>query len=120
MLLIAAALLAAVILLILFVPVRYEFCGCIDDPEGRDAPDTDALLQGASFSFHFSWLLHLVRGGISWPQEHAFLVKIGFITPDLSKFPVKSRKEDEKDSGGKSPKRAHRGSIKETLRRVRT
>ncbi len=69
-LLIVLVVLAAVLLVILFVPVRYRLNGRITDPENRDEPlNMEMLLQRTTADFSFSWLIHLVRGGISYPQK---------------------------------------------------
>ena len=58
--------------LILFVPVRYRAEGSIDDREGGESFDPERVKKASRAELHISWLLHILRIRISFPDgiEH--------------------------------------------------
>lgn len=93
-------------LLLLFVPIRYEASGTIDDPEGHDNTDCyneEFLHQNVKGQVRFSWLLHLISGGISWPEQPVFIIRILFWKINVTEQIRKSRrKKAQKKAGGRS------------------
>ena len=112
--------LLALLLIILFVPLRYRakaVIGRIDldklselSDEGS-GDDTDHGLEEAASNdpkryvldkidckASFSWLLHLVRGGIGYPRIPAFWLKVLFfkILPKSEEKEAKERGKDKK------------------------
>ncbi len=61
-----------ILLLVLFVPIRYRLEA--DIPEISE--ESGRTIKDASGSFKFSWLLHILNGGIEYPGELAFKVRI--------------------------------------------
>ena len=60
--------------LFLFVPLRYRL-------EGHFYPeDTEPQENGSFLHVSFSWLFHLIRGGISLPGESLFTIRVAFWT----------------------------------------
>lgn len=103
-------------LVVLFVPIHYEACGRIEDPEGREELDPGALKDSTTLSFRFSWLLHIVQGDIRWPGDPLFSLRILWIQIDVSALVERlSDKQTEKDKDEKraAPKERRRGSIKD-------
>lgn len=95
------------LLLILFVPVRYHADLNLpqkDLSEGIDEHFTEGLTADAGFSF----LLHLVRGRITYPQSPQFTVKILFFTL----FPRKEKSAGKEEPAGeeKAEKKENRKS----------
>lgn len=85
-----------VILLILFVPICYTADGQVDDPEAHaEQEDPEAFKKRASGRFHFSWLFSFLSGGISWPDQPAFMIRILFWKIDVGEQIRKSRKKKE-------------------------
>ena len=109
-LLIVLVVLAAVLLVILFVPVRYRLNGRITDPENRDEPlNMEMLLQRTTADFSFFWLIHLVRGGISYPQKPKFTVKILWFTVFGAQNRGGKKTDGEKTGNGDNKKhRSHK------------
>lgn len=95
-LLVALLVILILIAFILFVPIRYGGSGRIIDPEGnREMFDTEYLKAHSAGEFHFSWLLHLVSGKISVPDEPRFLIRAAFWKFDL--LDVLKRAGDKKE-----------------------
>ncbi|MDO4284335.1 MAG: hypothetical protein Q4C60_03275 [Eubacteriales bacterium] len=66
----------AAVLLVLFVPIRYRLSGATNDPERREEFAFDSLPQTVTAQGHVSWLLHLVNGHISYPEDPEFTLRI--------------------------------------------
>ncbi|MCI2048449.1 MAG: hypothetical protein LKJ76_01875 [Lachnospiraceae bacterium] len=98
---------AALLLLVLFVPVRYAAAGKETDNTPRENFDIQALKDHASGSFAFSWLLHLVRGGISWPDDPHFRVKVLFFQVFCSNGEKTGKKQPEKNRKNRRKKKKH-------------
>ena len=116
-LLVLFSLLLLIVLVVLFVPIHYEACGHIEDPEGREELDIDALKESTTLSFRFSWLLHIVQGDLRWPGEPLFSLRILWISIDVSALAERMTDkwtEKEKDKKQAAPKERRRGSIKDT------
>ena len=64
-LLILAGLLLIIMLLVLFVPIRYSFSGSIDDPEGSSEVLHLDLKKDVAFEGSVRWLLGVFYGGLS-------------------------------------------------------
>ena len=60
--------------LFLFVPLRYRLEGHVD-PEDPEPQENRYFLHVS-----FSWLFHLIRGGISLPSEGSFTIRVAFWT----------------------------------------
>ncbi len=94
-LLIILAVLLVLLLLVLFVPIFYRIDAHVpetDLDEGFDVQKVDAAVK-------FSWLLFVIRGGISFPKENEFTVRaFGFKVLPKKEKPEKEEKE-EKDTG---------------------
>ena len=74
------------ILLVLFVPVRYKADVDIPETELDNGFDVEKIQIKAGFS----WLLHLLTGGIDYPASKEFTVKVFGIRV----FPRKNKEED--------------------------
>ena len=101
-LLVILLIIIALLLIVLFVPIRYKAHAVIDhcdlDDENLDFKEKVSAEAG------FTWLLHLVRGGIGYPENKEFWVKVLFfkILPKSEdakkKKEEKQRKKDRKNS----------------------
>lgn len=87
------AIVAALLLIVLFVPVCYRFAGTSEDPEPHEDPDLDKVKENLSGYFSFSWLFGFVRGGISYPDDPAFKVRILWFTVTGRNKPEKKKKK---------------------------
>ena len=76
------------LLLVLFVPIRYAVDAAIAETDLEK--DKDKLKDNISGTARFSWLLHFISGGISYPDEMEFKVKVLCFTL----FPPKKKKSD--------------------------
>lgn len=73
------------VLLILFCPIHYHVQAVLNDPEGSSRkPDKDTIQQNLTGMVHFHWLLHIVRGGISYPDEKEFIIHILFFRLNIT------------------------------------
>ena len=101
-LLVILLIIIALLLIVLFVPIRYKAHAvvghCDLDDESLDFKEKVSAEAG------FTWLLHLVRGGIGYPENKEFWVKVLFfkILPKSEdakkKKEEKQRKKDRKNS----------------------
>ncbi|MBP3280260.1 MAG: DUF2953 domain-containing protein [Butyrivibrio sp.] len=93
-LLIILAALLVILLLVLFVPVFYRLDAHVpetDLDEGFDVQKVDAAVK-------FSWLLFVIRGGISFPKEKEFTVRVfGFKVLPKKEKPEKEDGKEEKE-----------------------
>lgn len=64
--------------LVLFVPFHYDVHASLPEKD-LSAEGTD-LTEGLFASAGFHWLLHLVRGGISYPEHMSLTLKVLFFT----------------------------------------
>ena len=88
-LLVILAVILVLILLVLFVPIFYRVDAHVPETEldhGFDVQKVDASVK-------FSWLLFVIRGGISFPRDKEFTLRV---------FGVKILPKKEKDSKEKS------------------
>lgn len=96
-LLVILALLILILLLVLFVPVRYRASLYIPETE----LDKDFDVQKIEFTGRFSWLLHILSGGIDYPKDGSFYVKVFgikiFPGKDKGKEQIADKKDIEKD-----------------------
>lgn len=103
-----------VILFLLLAPIRYQAEGSIEDPNGRDEVDFTYWKEHASVQFHFYFPFHIIQGGISWPENSEFFIKILFIPISISRLVTflseKSQKTKEENKE-QSPKRSLRVTI---------
>jgi len=83
----------ALLLIILFVPIRYRAHATIErtDLSDENVDFKDKIKADAGFN----WLLHLVRGGIGYPENTSFYLKVLFFTI-LPRSEEKKRKAEEK------------------------
>ena len=97
-LLIILAVLLVIILLVLFVPIFYRLDAHVpetDLDEGFDVQKVDATVR-------FSWLLFVIRGGISFPKENKFTVRVfGLKVLPKKEKPEKEGKEAKNKDAGK-------------------
>lgn len=82
--------------LVLFVPIRYRLDGDIPETELENGFDPKSIFA----RFRFSWLLHIISGGITYPDQMEFEVKIfGIrILPKKEKGNKKDSKSDKNDA----------------------
>ncbi len=83
------AFLLLVLIFVLFVPVRYKADAVITETDIEK--DASEILENLSANASFSWLLHIVSGGISYPESKEFTLKVLCFTI----FPPKNKKNDE-------------------------
>ncbi|WP_026509263.1 DUF2953 domain-containing protein [Butyrivibrio sp. LC3010] len=83
------ALTLLIILLILFVPVRYKVDALIQETDLEK--DADKLKDNISACASFSWLLHFISGGISYPESKEFYIKVLC----FKVYPPKNKKNDD-------------------------
>lgn len=86
------ALVLLLIILILFVPIRYKADAVLKESDPTDG--TSNMLENLHAKASFSWLLHLVRGGISYPESKEFKIKVLCFTVFS---PKKNKDEDLSD-----------------------
>ena len=103
-LLIILAVLLVIILLVLFVPIFYRLDAHVpetDLDEGFDVQKVDAAVK-------FSWLLFVIRGGISFPKENEFTVRVfGFkVLPKKEKAEKEENKKSKEEDAEKEEKQA--------------
>ncbi len=95
-LLIILAVILFLLLLVLFVPIFYRLDAHVpetDLDEGFDIQRVDASVK-------FSWLLFVIRGGISFPKEHEFNLRVF----GIRLLPKKEKPDEEtEDKEGKEP-----------------
>lgn len=82
------------LVLILLVPVHYRMEGSLFPKE------TEPQENRFSFRISFHWLFYLIRGGISFPGETAFTIRLAFWTL----LPGKDKKSGQKAGGVKKKK----------------
>lgn len=101
-LLVILALIIVLLLLVLFVPIRYRLDANVPRTDPDEGFDVNTIMAKASFS----WLLHILSGGISFPEDKQFTVKVFGIKvfPGKKKNDAKNKKAEEKneDDAGKS------------------
>lgn len=103
-LLVILLIIIALLLIVLFVPIRYKAHGTIEhcdlDDENLDFKEKIKADAG------FTWLLHLVRGGIGYPENKEFWLKVLFFKI-LPKSEDAKRKKEEKQIK-KDRKKSHK------------
>ena len=103
-LLVILLIIIALLLIVLFVPIRYKAHGTIEhcdlDDENLDFKEKIKADAG------FTWLLHLVRGGIGYPEHKEFWLKVLFFKI-LPKSEDAKRKKEEKQIK-KDRKKSHK------------
>lgn len=126
-LLIILAVLLVLVLLVLFVPIFYRLDAYVpetDLDEGFDVQKVNAAVK-------FSWLLFVIRGGISFPKENEFTVRVfGFKVLPKKEKPEKeengktkekdtdkeeNKKEDKPDSSKKDEGKLETESLQDKL-----
>ena len=93
-LLVILALVLLILILVLFVPIRYKLDGTIPETDLEQGFDLEKIIGSASFS----WLLHFISGGIQYPENKEFTVRIMGIK-------ILPRKEKNKDKDKEKKKR---------------
>ena len=91
------------LVLVLFVPVRYRIDGTVPKTmldDGFDKNDTDLKIK-------FHWLLHILSGRYEYPADDAFTVRIF----GIKVYPRKEKAD--KDSEEKNEKKSHKKSREE-------
>ena len=88
-LLVILGVLLLVLLLVLFVPVRYKVDAVVEETDLLK--DKDKLKDNITASASFSWLLHFISGGIAYPENLEFKVKVLCFTL----FPSKNKENDD-------------------------
>lgn len=94
--LVILAVLLVLILLVLFVPVRYRASIYIPETEYDKGSDVNKIV----FSAGFSWLLHILSGGIDFPEDKQFYIKLF----GIKVFPKKEKPEKKKKDKDKNDK----------------
>lgn len=89
-------LLIFLLLLVLFVPVRYRLDGNIP----RMNPDEGFDVEKINVNASFSWLLHIISGGISYPENKEFQIRVFGIK--VYPFKEKKNKSDKKSDDKKT------------------
>lgn len=101
------------LLLILFVPVRYAMDGSEADGTPREEFSPQDLKEHLSGAFRFSWLLHLIRGGIRYPEDPQFSVYVLFFRVFRTHFGEPADKHRRKKKRkGKRGARGKKGRIR--------
>ncbi|WP_130837911.1 hypothetical protein [Lachnoclostridium sp. Marseille-P6806] len=118
--------LMALLLLALFLPIRYEIRGIVEDPEPHEELQTARLRERLSFRLRFSWLFRFVSGGISYPGDPELRVRVLGITVSRTRWskeqnlnkeqkPDKAQKPDKEAAPARGPgRRGEAGSVRET------
>ncbi|ADL34379.1 hypothetical protein bpr_I1642 [Butyrivibrio proteoclasticus B316] len=101
-LLVILALVLLILILVLFVPIRYKLDGTIPETDLEQGFDLEKIIGSASFS----WLLHFISGGIQYPENKEFTVRIMGIK-------ILPRKEKNKDKEKKKRKKEKSDSVNE-------
>lgn len=101
-LLVILALVLLILILVLFVPIRYKLDGTIPETDLEQGFDLEKIIGTASFS----WLLHFISGGIQYPENKEFTVRIMGIK-------ILPRKEKNKDKEKKKRKKEKSDSVNE-------
>ncbi len=83
------------LLLILFVPIRYRMDAAVPETDLEEGFDSEKV----NVSARFSWLLFVLRGGISFPKDKAFTVRVFGI-----KILPKKKKEGAEEDKDKAEK----------------
>jgi hypothetical protein len=98
-----------ILLLVLFVPVRYRLDALIPETDLEEGFDAERM----DISARFSWLLFVIRGGISFPKNKEFTLRVCGIRI-LPKKDKGDKKEQDKegDEAGKDSEEASTGSKK--------
>ena len=101
-LLIILALVLLILILVLFVPIRYKLDGTIPETDLDQGFD----LEKIALSARFSWLLHFISGGIQYPENKEFTVRImGIkILPGKEKKGKEEKKKEKKKHKKKEAK----------------
>ncbi len=86
------------ILLVMFVPVRYRVDATV--PESGFDAFSDIKNSGVSASARFSWLWFVLRGGIDFPKDNEFYLKV-FGIKILPKKESKKTEDKVEESEGK-------------------
>ena len=97
-LLVILAVILVLLLLVLFVPIMYRVDATVPETELDNGFDKDKVNASAKFS----WLLFVIRGGIEFPRDKTFTLKVCGIT--ILPRKEKSEKEDasgKEDTSGK-------------------
>lgn len=101
-LLIILAVLFVILLLVLFVPIFYRLDAHVPETDldkGFDVQKVDAAVK-------FSWLLFVIRGGISFPKEKEFTVRVfGFKVLPKKEKPEKEESKTSKEDDDKEEKK---------------
>jgi hypothetical protein len=84
------------LLLVLFVPIRYRADALIPETDLEEGFDIEKIDASAKFS----WLLFVIRGGISFPEDKAFTLRIC----GIKILPKKQKEGDEKPEKKKKKK----------------
>ena len=98
------------LMIVLFVPIRYKVNATLDriDFDSDNLDFENDVKDKIKFNATFSWLLHLVRGGIGYPKNTTFFLRVLFfgILPSSEEKKKKKRnrklkKSKKKDKGNK-------------------
>lgn len=101
------------LLLVLFVPVRYAIDGSEADGTPREEFSPQDLKEHLSGNFRFSWLLHFIRGGIRYPEDPQFSVYVLFFRVFRTHFGEPADKHRRKKKGRrKKGTRGKKGRIR--------
>lgn len=119
--------LTAIILLILFVPVRYRANAAVNDPEPHEDFDPDFYKDRIQASAKVTWLFHLVTVTLLYPDREILAVRVAGIKvysglPSGKKKKPKKEKEkkpqEESEGGLKAKISALAGKVKKLYDRI--
>jgi hypothetical protein len=102
-LLVILGIILLVLLLVLFVPVRYKLDANVPETELDNGIDVEKMY----FSAKFHWLLHIVRGGIEFPENKEFYLKVLWLTILPAKSDIKKKKNEDEESSSEEEKTEH-------------
>ena len=94
-LLVLLAVVVLLLLLVLFVPVRYKVDATVPRTNLDDGFDVNTITAKASFS----WLLHILSGGINFPKDKQFTVRVF----GIKVFPGKKKNDDKGKKAKEKP-----------------
>ncbi|WP_408071186.1 hypothetical protein [Butyrivibrio sp. JL13D10] len=81
-------LLLFILILVLFVPIRYRAGAAIEETDLEK--EASLILEKVTAKASFSWLLHIIRGKIAYPESKEFQLKVLCFTV----YPPKNKKNE--------------------------
>ncbi len=116
LLLVLLAIVLVLLCLILFIPVRYEIRGEINDPDGSSDFDAQKLLYNSKVHLKVSWLLHFLGVRLDFPGSGKPDLRILWFHPSLKPVSRKQKKNAPSEDKNSSRKRGIYDSIVKKLK----